>query len=462
MKKLRIGMFSWESYHAVKVGGIAPHVTELSEALVRRGHDVHVFTRAGWMQDYDNYEGVHYQRCHHDESGSIVNQMDKMCDAMYERFLSVSRDVGKFDILHCHDWHAVNVLNRIRHDFGIPYLITYHSTEWGRNGNTHGDWWEFGEISHREWNGGYESAKVISTSMILKNEICSLYQIPHEKISIIPNGIVPGKYRMDVDAGKVKEKYGIHPLAPVVLFVGRMAHQKGPDMLVGAIPHVVNKRWDVQFIFAGEGEMRPHCEYLSDMFNVRSNCHFLGYVLDDDLRELVNAADIICMPSRNEPFGIVALEAWDAGKPVIGTDAVDLIDNFRTGIKASKTSESLAWCINDVIDKPDALKWMGEQGREDITNVYNWDIVSEETERVYLEVAGDYVPEGDLPVVDLITIKGIGSKTAKKLEGAGISTIHDLILADADELFMKLGNAIPVGSIKRFKEMAEKIEVATC
>ena len=111
---MRIGMFSWESLYSVKVGGIAPHVSELSEALAERGHEVHVFTRRGDFDAYDRINGVHYQRVDFDKSGSLIEQMDRMSVAMYERFLKTQNVFGKFDIVHGHDWHPVPALNLIK------------------------------------------------------------------------------------------------------------------------------------------------------------------------------------------------------------------------------------------------------------------------------------------------------------------------------------------------------------
>ena len=82
MIKLRIGVFAWESLYSVKVGGIAPHVSELSETLAEKGNGVHIFTRSGELGDYEVINGVHYHRVTHDQSGSIVYQMDRMCDVL--------------------------------------------------------------------------------------------------------------------------------------------------------------------------------------------------------------------------------------------------------------------------------------------------------------------------------------------------------------------------------------------
>ena len=102
-----------------------------------------------------------------------------------------------------------------------------HSTEYGRNGNNFG----YGiseEISRREWLGCYEASRVIVTAKHMQEELMRIYNLPINKIQIIPNGIMPGKLKRRLDAGRIKEQYGIHPLAPMVLFCGRMSIQKGP------------------------------------------------------------------------------------------------------------------------------------------------------------------------------------------------------------------------------------------
>jgi glycosyltransferase involved in cell wall biosynthesis len=381
-KNLKIAMFAWESLHSVKVGGLAPHVSELSESLASLGHSVHIFTRNNGLASYDKINGVHYHRVDHDLSGGIVRQMDSMCDAMYARFLDVSVGSEPFDVLHVHDWHPVNVVSRLKYELGTPFIITYHSTEWGRNGNVHGNWWEAGEISHREWKGGYESSKVIVTSNHFKDEIQYLYQIPDWKISIVSNGIFRGKMKKDVDAGEIKKRFGIHPFAPVVLFVGRMSYQKGPDMLVGAVPCVLGHRWDVRFVFIGEGEMRPHCEYLANKACVADRCHFLGYADDSTVRDWMNACDILCVPSRNEPFGIVVLEGWDAEKNIVATDAVTIIENFRDGVLTYRNPGSVAWGINYVLDNVNDDRYR-RAGRELIKNKFNWYRIAENTIALY-------------------------------------------------------------------------------
>ncbi len=383
MKKIRIGIFSWESLYSIRVGGIAPHVSELSDALAVEGHDVHLFTRGHENSD-EVINGVHYHRVACDQNGRLVEQMNRMCDNMYCRFLDVKEKVGEFDILQGHDWHPVNVLCRIKAQFSLPFVMTFHSTEWGRNGNRHGDWWEAKEISHREWLGGYESSAVITTSTILKEEIRQIYAIPEYKLWEIPNGINVGKIKRKIDPGEVKKHYGIHPCLPVVLFTGRMAYQKGPDLLVEAAAKVLKKR-NAKFVLIGEGEMRAHCEYQAQKLGIGNSCNFLGYAPDNTVIEWFNACDLVCVPSRNEPFGIVVLEAWDAKKPVVASDAVALVDNFKTGIIAHREPSSIAWGLNYVIEGLGHNK-MGEKGYDLLKHKYNWKTIAQKALELYYKV----------------------------------------------------------------------------
>ncbi|AAM05735.1 LPS biosynthesis related protein [Methanosarcina acetivorans C2A] len=383
MRSIQIGMFSWESLHSIRIGGISPHVSELSEALAAKGHRVHLFTR-GYENSDEIINGVNYHRIACDQNGDIVEQMNRMCNSMYFRFLEVRERAGEFDILHGHDWHPVNVLCRLKAQLGLPFVLTFHSTEWGRNGNRHEHWWEAKEISHREWLGGYEASEVITTSTVLKNEIQRIYQIPDYKIWEIPNGINVGKIKRKIDPGKVKKHYGIHPSLPVVLFTGRMSYQKGPDLLVEAAAKVLRKR-DAHFMLIGEGDMRAQCEHRAQKLGIGNSCNFLGYAPDNTVIDWFNVCDLVCVPSRNEPFGIVVLEAWDVKKPVVASDAVALVENFKTGVISYKKPSSIAWGLNYVLEGLGNNR-MGKKGHDLLKEKYNWKRIAEKTLETYEHV----------------------------------------------------------------------------
>lgn len=385
-ENLRIGIFSWESLHSIRIGGLAEAVTNLSKALAGEGNEVHLFTRIGDNQsEYELINGVHVHRCAFPVSNDILELAHNMCKSMVGRFHYIREEYGEFDIVHGHDWVTVDALHELKNE-GYSTALTYHSTEYGRNGGVFGDWWEFDKISGKEWYGGYISDRITAVSTPLRNELMWLYNIPDWKIDVIPNGGEIGIYNREVDPGRVKERYNIHPLAPVILFVGRLEYQKGPDLLVKAIPHILENRFDAKFIICGKGGMRGYLEDLVNNLGISDSVRILGYIPDDELIDLLNACDMVCIPSRNEPFGLVLYEAWDAEKAVVATNVGGLdenIDNFENGIKVYPYPESIAWGINYIIDDPEGVREIGRKGKEKLKNS-TWPIIARQyEEKVY-------------------------------------------------------------------------------
>jgi glycogen(starch) synthase len=373
MPPLRIAQFCWESFHAVREGGLSPAATHLAEALGRT-HEVHFFTR-GEGPDR-NIEGVSYHFCQ-PEGENILDYCHDMSMVLLRKFHE--SDSPPFDIIHFHDWHCIDALQELP---GRKTVITYHSTEYGRNGGNFGDWPEFRAISAKEWTGGYLAGQVTTVSKHTKTELMWLYGIPEDKISVIPNGIDPDSYYMRLDPGSVKKRYGIHPLAPLVFFIGRLVYQKGPDLLVDAIPLVLQRRWDVQFIIAGKGDMRPALEERCRALPVQ----FTGYIPDDEYLHLLNACDLVVIPSRNEPFGLVLTEAWSAERCVVATEVGGLsenIENFVDGIKVPVRADSIAWGINYIIEDPIRIRAMGMAGKRKVISLFNWEKIRKTMEQVY-------------------------------------------------------------------------------
>jgi glycogen(starch) synthase len=375
MESLKIAFFCWESLYSDRVGGLASAATHLAETLARY-HEVHFFTRG---KGDKKIKGVFYHCCQ-PSGGNIVEYCGDMSRQMVDQFRR--EDTPPFDILHFHDWHAVEALHVLQNR---PNVLSFHSTEYGRNGGNFGDWWEFGEISGKEWYGGLIARQIITVSHTLKEEIGRLYQIPLSKVEIVPNGVVPEVFKAYVDPGEVKARYGIHPFAPLILFCGRMVFQKGPDLLMDAIPAIIGQHWDARFIFAGEGHMR---QWLTDR-SAGLPVHLLGWIPDSEYIRLLNACDIVVIPSRNEPFGLVLLEAWSAEKCVVASDVGGLgenIENFKDGVKIYPTAESVAWGINYVLDHRSCLISYGKEGRKKVDRSFKWESVATKVLSVYESV----------------------------------------------------------------------------
>ncbi len=384
---MRIALFAWESMHSISVGGIAVHVTELACALERKGHEVHVFTRLG-RHDHPHYEcihGVHYHRCPYPSSQNFIEEINNMCRSFVEAFLATEHNIGPFDIIHAHDWLAVNAMVWIKEATGHRSVLTIHSTEYGRCGN---NFWggQSAIVRDQERHGTFCADKVIAVSRTLKGEIQWMYNLPDWKVSVIYNGVNPQGYDGWVDAGAVKKLYGIGPLDPTVLFVGRMVYQKGPDLLVDAIPNVLNYYNNAKFIFVGDGDMRASVEEQAKRMGVHHACRFLGFLNGWKLADLYRAVDLVCVPSRNEPFGIVILEAWSAGKPVVASSVggpSEIVWHDVTGLKIQPNVESVSWGVGTCLEDFDHCRWMGSNGRVAVETVFSWDVIADHVLDVY-------------------------------------------------------------------------------
>ncbi len=377
MEHLKIAFFCWESLYAEKVGGLANAATNLAETLAQR-HEVHFFTR-GEGRDAE-INGVRYHYCQ-PAGEDIVRYCSDMSRKMIDRFGEF--DTPSFDLLHFHDWHVVEALNRFRER---ETVFTYHSTEFGRSGNRYSERWPFPEISGIERRGGSIAKRVTAVSSTLRREAMNLYDIPDEKIDVVHNGIVPGLYQADVDPEAVKRRYGFDPDAPLILFVGRLAWQKGPDMLVDAAPRLLREHPDGQFVFVGDGQMRRGLEARARSLPVR----FLGRLDDADYVPLLNASDIVAIPSRNEPFGLVLLEAWSAGRCVVASDVGGLAENIEhgtDGVKVRPHPDSIAEGLSLAADSPKRSLSMGREGLGKVKKEFPWSRVAERMEDSYRKVA---------------------------------------------------------------------------
>jgi glycosyltransferase involved in cell wall biosynthesis len=384
---MRIAFFSWESTHSIHIGGIAVHVTELACALQRKGNEVHVFTRMG-QDDHSNYEcihGVHYHRCAYGSDDDFLEEINNMCRSFVEEFFKTEDRVGIFDIIHAHDWLTVNAMASIKEESNRKSILTLHSTEYGRCGNNfYGGRSE--KVRQVEWHGTYCADHVITVSKALKDESMWIYSIPEWKVDVVYNGINPSMFDGWIDPGSIKKMYGIGPMDPTILFAGRMVTQKGPDLLVGAIPNILNSCPNAKFIFAGDGEMRYEVENQANQLGIGHATRFLGQMRGIKLHDLFKACDMVCVPSRNEPFGIVILEAWSAGKPVVSTTnggPNEFIWHQVNGIKTSDTSESIAGGIRTLLNDFDYAKWMGTNGRTTAEEIFSWDIIANEILTIY-------------------------------------------------------------------------------
>lgn len=384
---MRIAMLSWESLHSIPVGGLAAHVTELSETLHLMGHEVHLFTRMGPGQPrYDWINGVHYHRCPFDPHADFLTYVGRMCNAFVARLRESEDFYGRpFDIVHGHDWLSTFAIERVKRELHRPVVLTIHSTEYGRCGNEIRDGLSR-QIRDIEFRATDLADRVICVSRALADELQALYNAPPEKISVLYNGVDVRRFDAEVDASSVRSRLGIATDDPTILYVGRLAWQKGPDLLLAATPALVEHYPDAKILFVGEGDMRPALEKTAMSRELFRVVRFLGHRNGMALVDLFKSADIICVPSRNEPFGIVVLEAWGATKPVVVTPnggPSEFVRDQETGLFVRSDGESIAWGLGTALADADNARRIARNGRNEAETRFSWNVVAEGTLDLY-------------------------------------------------------------------------------
>lgn len=385
---MRIALLSWESLHSIAVGGVAVHVTELAAALERRGHEVHVFTRLRWPGDWwhAQIDGVHYHRVPYPGAADIVDDVNAMCRSFVGAVFATEDYMGAhFDVVHAHDWMTSNAMVWIKQGRGRKGILTIHSTEYGRCGNNFYDG-RSRRIMDHERHGTYVADRVITVSWALKREIGWIYNVPDWKACMVYNGISCHAFDGWVDPGAIKARYHVGPLDPTVLFVGRITSQKGPDILIESIPYVLRYHSNAKFIITGDGDMRGHVEGRARHLGIAHACRFYGVMPRQELIDLYRSVDAVCVPSRNEPFGIVVLEAWAAGKPVVATHQggpAEFVWHDVNGFKVWPNPDSVAWGIGSLFANFEHARWMGHNGRKAVEDAFSWDTIAGHVEGVY-------------------------------------------------------------------------------
>jgi glycogen synthase len=212
----------------------------------------------------------------------------------------------EFDIIHAHDWTTIPAALALKKKFHKPVIVHVHITEFDKSGGEHAD----PDIYRIEYEGFHQADIVIAVSNFVKQKLISKYFVDPSKIRVVHNS-VESKDDLNVHPQRISED------EKLVLFLGRVTLQKGPDYFLEAAARVANVIPDVKFVVAGTGDMLPRMIERAADLGIGNRVIFPGFVTREEADRLFGMADLFVMPSVSEPFGIVPLEAMRQGTPVI-------------------------------------------------------------------------------------------------------------------------------------------------
>jgi glycosyltransferase involved in cell wall biosynthesis len=254
-----------------------------------------------------------------------------------QRYAALAGDIARnesFDVVHAHDWMTFPAGLAVAAIKGVPLVVHVHSTEFDRSG-LHIDQ----RIYDIERRGMHGAIKVIAVSWLTKNLITHHYGIDPSKVEVVYNAIESNGNSFD------EEKYTIAKDEKIVLFLGRITMQKGPEYFLAAAKKVLEVLDNVKFVMAGSGDMIRRTIEMAAAMGIGHKVLFTGFLRGGDVEKIFKMADLYVMPSVSEPFGIAPLEAMAHDVPVIISKQSGVSEVLTHALKVD------FWDINEMANK---------------------------------------------------------------------------------------------------------------
>jgi glycogen synthase len=372
---MKIAMIGWE-YPPFKAGGLATHCYGLTRSLADKGVKVDFYmpkTKKSAYSDKENLTIIEvgetdifpYDRPDSKEIGGnfyeAVYYYNNLVVSKVEKNIKAN---GKYDSIHCHDWLTMKAGTTLKEKWGIPLVLTIHSTEYDRAGWIYPNQW-FIDI---EKEGMQKADKIIAVSHFTKRIIVEKYGINPEKVDVVHNAVYP------ISEGQKRQ---------IVLFLGRLTIQKGAEFFLKAAQKVKDFEPDAKFVVAGIGDMLPRLITQAIDLGISNKVIFTGRLTDEEVKHLYGISSVYVMPSVSEPFGITALEATSAGTPTIASKTAGVSEALSNCLKVDFwDTDEMANKIISLLRYDPLRRTLSKEGKQEV-ELFTWDRVANKTVEVY-------------------------------------------------------------------------------
>ncbi|MFN0010325.1 MAG: glycosyltransferase [Phycisphaerales bacterium] len=276
-----------------------------------------------------------------------------------------------FDVIHAHDWLTFPAGQAVARVSGKPLIVHVHSTEFDRSGE---------HINQRvydiERRGMHSSMKVVCVSELTKSICTRRYDMDPGRVEVVYNGI---------DSDNVQPRPGdmIRSKDKIVLFLGRITMQKGPEYFIGAAKKVLEKVPEAKFIIAGSGDMELRMIELAAELGIGHRVLFTGFLRGKDVDRAYQMADCYVMPSVSEPFGLAPLEAMRQDVPVIISKQSGVSEVLSHALKVDFwDTHDIANKIVAVLRHPPLSQTLREHGSFELRQL-TWEGAAKACEKIY-------------------------------------------------------------------------------
>jgi len=237
------------------------------------------------------------------------------------------------DIIHTHDWLTAEAGIQAKNISGRPHVMHVHATEFDRSGSALNQ-----HVYDMERRGMEYADRIIAVSEYTKQMLMQHYGIPEHKIDVVHNAVKPS-------FSAYHKAHHINKTDQIVLFLGRMTMQKGPDYFLKMAKKVLEVKNRVKFVMAGSGDMMEQVVRMAIDLDIERNVLFSGFLKGDEVAQAYAHADLYVMPSVSEPFGLTPLEAIRNGAPVLISKQSGVSEVIKNALRVD------FWDIDEMANK---------------------------------------------------------------------------------------------------------------
>jgi D-inositol-3-phosphate glycosyltransferase len=377
-------------------GGLNVYVAELARRLGERGLKVDVYTRRD-TPDLPDIVDVHeHTRVIHLTAGPAEYVAKEALPSLTDEFSAeLESHLDQHDLIHSHYWLSGQVGLQLKRSQGIPLVHTMHTMARVKNSNLSRDQPVESDIRERG-----EAAIVCSADVLTANtpdeaaELRSHYRARAEQIMIVPPGVDLHTFH-PCNQPKSRAQFGVAQDIQVILFVGRIQPLKAPDVLIKAVAELTRRdpgrRERLQLIIIGgpsgsNGEWSRTLGPLAIDHGIEDMVDFRPHSARSELFRWYCVSDVVAVPSYNESFGLVALEAQACGRPVVATDVGGLRHTVRdhySGLLVNGHDErQWADALATILDDHDEMIRMGTNAAAHAAT-FSWDNTAAATLQAY-------------------------------------------------------------------------------
>ena len=232
------------------------------------------------------------------------------------------------------------------------------------------------------WHG--HQSHLLAVSQAVKDDLVT-QGIPAEKITVLYNALSPSEFVARRDPRDVRDEFGATDETPVIGTIAHLSEKKGHRDLFAAMPLVCREFPQVQFWIVGQGPLRAELETTVRTNGTINNVRFLGF--RRDMADIMNAIDVMALPSHREPCALVYIEAALMQKPILACragGAPESIADGETGLLVPvRDSQSIANSLCELLDNRSRSRAMGRSGHERARDLFGWPRFIRTLESVY-------------------------------------------------------------------------------